>query len=66
VRRAVAGHVTGAPPVISESMAVDWTNFAKRGDPNGEGLPAWPAFGDRSPAVMYLGPTVRTGPVPSH
>lgn len=50
---------------ISESMAAYWTNFAKRGDPNGEGLTRWPAFSDRSPVVMYLGPTARTGPVPS-
>ncbi len=50
---------------ISETMAVYWTNFAKRGDPNGEGVPAWPSFSDRTPVVMYLGPTARTGPVPS-
>ncbi len=50
---------------ISETMAAYWTNFAKRGDPNGEGLPAWPSFSDGTPVVMYLGPTARTGPVPS-
>jgi para-nitrobenzyl esterase len=50
---------------ISETMAAYWTNFAKRGDPNGEGVPAWPAFSDATPVVMYLGPTARTGPVPS-
>jgi para-nitrobenzyl esterase len=50
---------------ISETMAAYWTNFAKRGDPNGEGLPAWPAFTDAKPVSMYLGPTARTGPVPS-
>ncbi len=50
---------------ISEIMAAYWTNFAKRGDPNGEGLPAWPAFSDANPVVMHLGPTARTGPVPS-
>ena len=50
---------------ISEIMAAYWTNFAKRGDPNGEGAPAWPAFSDANPVVMYLGPAARTGPVPS-
>ena len=50
---------------ISATMAAYWTNFAKRGDPNGEGLPAWPAFSDANAVTMYLGPTARTGPVPS-
>jgi len=50
---------------ISETMASYWTNFAKRGDPNGQGVPHWPAFSDARPAVMHLGPTARTGAVPS-
>ena len=50
---------------ISEVMAAYWTNFAKRGDPNGEGQPMWPAFDDKNPVVMHLGPDARTGPVPS-
>jgi para-nitrobenzyl esterase len=50
---------------ISETMAAYWTNFAKRGDPNGEGLPAWPAFSGPKPVVMYFGGTARTGSVPS-
>jgi para-nitrobenzyl esterase len=50
---------------ISETMAAYWTNFAKHGDPNGPGLPVWPTFSDATPVVMYLGPTARTGAVPS-
>ncbi len=50
---------------ISEAMATYWTNFAKRGDPNGEGVPAWPAFSDEKPVVMVFGQTPHTGPVPS-
>ncbi len=50
---------------ISEAMATYWTNFAKRGDPNGEGVPAWPAFSDANPVVMYFSQTPHTGPVPS-
>ena len=50
---------------ISEAMSTYWVNFAKRGDPNGEGVPAWPAFSDANPVVMYFGQTPHTGPVPS-
>jgi para-nitrobenzyl esterase len=50
---------------ISEAMATYWTNFAKRGDPNGPGLPQWPAFSDRTPEVMYFNQKPYVGPVPS-
>ncbi len=51
---------------ISEAMGTYWTNFAKYGNPNGEGVPEWPAFSDKNPDVMYLtGPTPFKGPVPS-
>lgn len=50
---------------ISEAMATYWVNFAKRGDPNGEGVPLWPAFSDANPQVMHFNQTPRPGPVPS-
>ncbi|MEN6337765.1 MAG: carboxylesterase family protein [Phycisphaerales bacterium] len=50
---------------ISEAMATYWTNFAKRGDPGGEGVPAWPAFSDANPVVMCFNRTPHTGSVPS-
>ncbi len=49
---------------ISEAMGIYWTNFAKYGDPNGEGVPEWPAFSDANPEVMYFGPAPHIGPVP--
>jgi para-nitrobenzyl esterase len=50
---------------ISDAMSTYWINFAKHGDPNGEGLPSWPAFSDSNPQVMYFSQTPHTGPVPS-
>lgn len=50
---------------ISDDIATYWTNFAKTGDPNGNGLPDWPAFSDANPVVMYFSKTPHTGPVPS-
>lgn len=49
---------------ISEAMATYWTNFAKHGDPNGEGVPEWPAFEEGKPTVMHFSKTAHVGPVP--
>jgi len=38
--------------VVSEAMAGAWVRFAKTGDPNGPGLPAWPPY--RQPEYRYL------------
>ena len=49
---------------ISETVSTYWTNFAKRGDPNGPGVPAWPEFTERDRQVMYFHDTAAPGPVP--
>ena len=40
---------------FSDLMASIWTQFAKTGNPNAEGLPEWPAFTAANEAYMELG-----------
>ena len=49
---------------LSEIMVSYWENFIRTGDPNGEGLPRWPTFGEEPEQVLELGETVemRTDP----
>ena len=46
---------TPADRRLADAMAAYWTNFAKSGDPNGPGLPAWPDFTAASGRVLQLG-----------
>ena len=39
---------------ISALMRQYWINFAAHGDPYGQGLPAWKAFDEHSPAAMVF------------
>ena len=47
---------------LAETMSSYWVNFAATGDPNGEGLPQWPAFDTSKIVTMELGE--ETGPRP--
>jgi para-nitrobenzyl esterase len=50
---------------MSELVSTYWTNFAKTGDPNGAGLPQWPAFTQTSQQVMLLDAASSARPVPN-
>jgi len=40
---------------VAEEISGYWINFAKSGNPNGPGLPQWPAFTNADSKVLYLG-----------
>jgi para-nitrobenzyl esterase len=42
-----------------------WLNFARTGNPNGNGLPQWPAVNGKSDEVFKLGPDPVSGPAVS-
>jgi len=47
-----------ADQAAADLMGAYWTNFAKHGDPNGAGLPAWPAYtpaSDQMLAITFTG-----------
>lgn len=51
----------GAPPTPSETekelariMSSYWTNFAKTGNPNGEGLPNWPLYNEEIQEILDI------------
>src|ERR1035438_8599876 len=49
---------------LADMMSSYWTNFAKNGDPNGAGLPAWPIYSEASGQVMNFGESVQPIPLP--
>ena len=52
--------LTAADEATAQAANAYWVNFAKTGNPNGQGLPEWPSY---SPATEKLMDFANTGPV---
>jgi para-nitrobenzyl esterase len=50
---------------MSDLMSSYWVNFAKTGDPNGPGLPPWPAFTESAQTVMHFDAKSGARPTPN-
>ncbi len=49
---------------LSDMMSSYWLNFAKTGDPNGEGLPEWPSYNNTENKVMIFDEAPGAQPLP--
>ena len=65
----LAGGRGGAPKPedlkLSDMISSYWVNFAKSGDPNGPGLPKWPAFAENDQKAMVFDAAPGARPVPN-
>jgi para-nitrobenzyl esterase len=50
---------------LSDAMISYWANFAATGNPNGSGLPQWPAYDSKTDMSMELGDNIGARPIPN-
>jgi para-nitrobenzyl esterase len=64
VRAKYGAATTPADVALSDAALAHWAAFAKRGDPNGEGLAPWPRFTSDNDMIMEF--TAEGRPVATH
>lgn len=56
---------SAADEKLSELMSSYWINFARTGNPNGAGLPDWPAYESHGPNTLFFDATPSARPLPN-
>lgn len=59
------GKVTPTDMAAAKLVADYWVNFARTGDPNGPGLPAWPRFAATDGQLLAIGTDTKAAPAGS-
>jgi para-nitrobenzyl esterase len=50
---------------LSDILSSYWVNFASSGDPNGKGLPKWPAYQEKTDLALNLGDQIEAAAIPN-
>jgi para-nitrobenzyl esterase len=50
---------------LADQMSSYWVNFATTGDPNGKGLPKWPAYQTKDDLALGFGDSIAVAAVPN-
>jgi para-nitrobenzyl esterase len=59
------GNLTEADKAMMDIISSYWINFAKKGDPNGKGLPVWPTYDQKNMKTMIFDEASSARPLPN-
>jgi carboxylesterase type B len=59
--RSFPGRVEEVDEALARAMSSAWYRFAAKGDPNGDGLPAWPRYDRKAEGYLEIGDKIVSG-----